>query len=129
MDKKRLRYDAVLIAVCLLVSFALWLLVTVSKKPGEYAVVTVNGKEWGRYSLSEDREVEIETKSGKNILIIKDGYADMIEADCPDGLCERQRKISKTGESIVCLPNKVTVTVEGKGEGSVDLVGAIMKRV
>ena len=121
MDKKKLKYDLILVGVCLLLSLSIWLLVTVLKKPGEYAVVTVNGEEYGRYPLSVDAEIVVETERGKNVVVIKDGYADIIEATCPDGLCERQRKIDSTGESLVCLPNKVTVTVEG-GDG-VDLAG------
>lgn len=122
MDKKKLKYDLILGCICLLLSLSVWLLVTVLKKPGEYAVITVNGEEYGKYPLSVDTEISVETERGKNVVVIKDGYADIIEATCPDGLCEKQRKIDATGESLVCLPNKVTVTVVG-GESEIDLVG------
>ncbi|MBQ2729212.1 MAG: NusG domain II-containing protein [Clostridia bacterium] len=122
MDKKKVRHDIILLAVCLFVSLAVWLCVTLSKKEGEYAVVTVNGEEYGRYSLSSEEEIVIETERGKNVIVIRDGYADIIDATCPDGLCERQRRINETGESLVCLPNKVTVTVIG-GDSEIDLVG------
>ena len=122
MDKRKTRYDLILIAVCLFVSLALWAAVSLTKKPGETVVVTVAGEEFGRYSLNEEREVVIETENGKNVLVIKDGYADITDATCPDGLCERQRKINESGETLVCLPNKVTVTVIG-GEEGVDFVG------
>ena len=122
MDKRKLRTDLILVAVCLFVSLALWLGISLWKKPGEYAVVSVNGEEVGRYPLSEDREEVIETKYGRNVLVIKNGCADMTDATCPDGLCVRQRAASSTGETIVCLPNKVTVTIVG-GESHVDLGG------
>ncbi|MFR5116202.1 MAG: NusG domain II-containing protein [Eubacterium sp.] len=32
----------------------------------------------------------------------------MISADCPDKLCVNQHAISSNGETIVCLPNKVS---------------------
>lgn len=121
MERKKLKYDLILLAVCLIVSLSLWLAVTLLKKPGEYAVVNVNGEEYGRYPLSEERELVIETERGKNVLVIKDGYADITDATCPDGLCERQHKIDESGESLVCLPHKVTVTVVGKD--GIDLVG------
>ena len=122
MDKRKLFRDIILLAVCLFLSVGLWLGVTLLKKPGGAVHVTVNGEEWGVYSLYEDREIIIETEKGKNILIIKDGYADMTDASCPDGLCVRQHKINESGESLVCLPNKVTVTVKGEGDG-IDLIG------
>ena len=42
-------------------------------------------------------------------------------ADCPDKLCVKQGKIQYTGQTITCLPNRLTVTVIG-ADGGVDLV-------
>ena len=44
----------------------------------------------------------------------------MIEADCHDSLCIYQGKISKVGQSLVCLPNKVMVEIKGKIEENED---------
>ena len=82
--------------------------------------VKVNGKLEGTYSLSEDQEIEI--NGGTNILQIKNGKADMIEADCPDQLCVNQRAVSRQGESIICLPNKVVVEVESSESSQMDAV-------
>ena len=73
MDKRKLRYDLILIAVCLFVSLALWAVIALTKKPGTEVVVTVDGEEYATYTLSEDREVVIETEKGKNVLTIQDG--------------------------------------------------------
>ena len=81
--------------------------------------VMVEGKEIGVYSLSRDSEYSL--NGGTNTLIIKDGKAYMADADCPDKLCVRQGKIHRNGETITCLPNKLTVTVIDE-EGEVDLV-------
>ena len=35
--------------------------------------------------------------------------------------CVKQGKIDQTGETITCLPNRLTVTVYGAGKSSVDL--------
>lgn len=82
--------------------------------------VKVNGVIEGSYSLSEDRVIEI--NGGTNHLEIHNGKADMTEADCPDKLCVNQKPISRQGESIICLPNKVIVEVEGGGESEYDAV-------
>lgn len=81
--------------------------------------VRVDGEEFGCWPLSEDMTVEID---GTNQLVIEDGQADMVWADCPDKLCVRQRAISREGESIICLPNKVVVSVVGGEEREVDAV-------
>lgn len=54
--------------------------------------------------------------------MIRDGKADMKEADCPDKLCVHQKAISAENESIVCLPDRVVVTVtNSKKKGWMDL--------
>ena len=44
----------------------------------------------------------------------------MIEASCPDQVCVRQRAVQYAGESIVCLPNKLIVAIEGGEPNGVD---------
>ncbi len=85
--------------------------------------VTVDGETWGSYSLAEDREVEIRTEKGVNRLVIRDGEAYVEFADCPDGICADHKPISRTKESIVCLPHGVVITVRGgESEDGVDLI-------
>ena len=79
------------------------------RENGATAVVTVDGEERYRCSLYIEKEIEIDDT---NILVIKDGAADMISADCPDQICVKHNPISKAGETIICLPNKVVVTIE-----------------
>ena len=59
---------------------------------------------------------------GTNILTIKNGKAKMTDADCPDQLCVHQKAASKNHESIICLPNKVVVEVDGSEESEFDAV-------
>ena len=58
--------------------------------------------------------------NGQNVLQIKDGYASIIEADCPDKLCQKQKKIRYNGETLVCLPHKVIVSVISYEETEID---------
>ena len=117
MNKRRLA--AVLVIVFFLVVSLLLFLLIGKRKEGNEVRVMVEGKEIGVYSLSRDGEFSL--NGGTNTLIIKDGKAYMADADCPDKLCVRQGKIHRNGETITCLPNKLTVTVIDE-EGEVDLV-------
>ena len=81
------------------------------EKQGNIAVVTIEGMEYGRYSLSKDQTVEISNEKGHNTLIIKDSKAYMEEADCPDGYCIYRGNISTVGETIVCLPHRLVVEI------------------
>jgi hypothetical protein len=44
-------------------------------------------------------------------LVIKDGKAFIQNADCPDKICAEHKPISKTGETIVCLPHKLVIEI------------------
>ena len=91
--------------------------------PGAGVVVYLDGTEIGQYSLTEDIEVVLNGNDGGiNVLEIKDGYADITEADCRDGLCIHQKKISKNGETLVCLPHKLLVKIVGGKKNELDAV-------
>ena len=94
----------------------------VKGEDGGTAVVYIDGEVSAAYHLHEDGEYDIETERGRNLLVIKDGKADMTEADCPDGLCVKQKSIHKTGETIVCLPHRVVVEIEGGMDNDLDAV-------
>jgi hypothetical protein len=114
--KKR---DIILIASILIVAIALFLIVELTKEEGAGVTVKVDGIEVAEYSLSKNGTYPL--NGGPNILVIENGKAYLTDANCPDKLCVHQGKISMTGETITCLPNKLTVTVFG-AEESVDLV-------
>ena len=80
-------------------------------------IVTVDGETFGTYSLAENQTVDI---GGTNRLIIQDGTAQMEWADCPDQVCVDHSAISREGESIICLPNQVVVSVESGEEAELD---------
>ncbi len=103
--------DLVLIAVILCVAGLTVLIHRFVGGVGANRVtVKIEGAIEGTYSLSEDREIEI--NGGTNRLQIRNGEASMVQADCPDQLCVHQKPVSLNHESIICLPNKVVVEVE-----------------
>ncbi len=114
--KKR---DIILIASVLLVALALFLVLELTKEEGARVIIRVDGEEVAEYSLNANGRYDL--NGGTNILVIENGKAWLSDADCPDKLCVHQGKISRTGEVITCLPNKLTVTVYGAKE-SVDLI-------
>lgn len=118
------RNDKILIAVLLAVAASFFFLYQgFVKENGSRVVITVDGVEYKTLSLTRDTSLFIEgANGGKNCLIIEDGTARMEEASCPDQVCVHQRPICYNGQSIICLPNKVVVTVEGSETDDVDAV-------
>ena len=92
------------------------------KSEGGYVEIKKNGEIIASYPLSENREVEIESENGYNLLIIENGEAHIQDASCPDKLCMHQGPVSQNGETLVCLPNKTTVTVVSDKKADTDFV-------
>ena len=82
------------------------------QQTGNRIRITVDGKEFGTYSLEKDREIKVESETGYNVIIIEDGKAYVKDADCPDKYCVTMGKVSGNHESLVCLPHKMIVEVE-----------------
>ena len=102
-----------------------------SGEEGDKIQVTLDGKVYGTYSLEKDQVIEIEEGSLYNKIRVEDGKAYMEEANCPDGYCEEQGKISRHTQTIVCLPHKLVVEVlesdNGKKENEDEIPDTIAK--
>ena len=86
-----------------------------------YVEVKIDGEIYGTYPLDEDIRERIESADGGyNILVISDGKASIEKANCPDKICVNHRAIHYSGDSVVCLPHKLTVTVVGGQEDEID---------
>lgn len=102
--------EAIFIASILVIAGILGLDFRISGQRSHNTIrITVDGKEFGIYSLSKDQVIHI---GDTNVCEIKDGKVTMIEATCPDHYCMKQKAVDEHGGSIICLPNKVVI--EGK---------------
>ena len=119
-SKRRHLVDLIVISAIVLVAIVILLFVLLFRKTGEYAVVEVNGSVVGEYSLSKDGTYVL--NGGTNTLIIENGSAYLVDSQCPDHTCEKRGKVKYVGQSIICLPNKLSVAIKGNSENGVDLV-------
>ena len=81
------------------------------QKAGNFIRITIDGREYGVYSLNEDKVINVDGEFGHNQVVIQDGEAYMKEADCPDHYCMEYKAISQKNETIICLPHKMVVEV------------------
>lgn len=130
--KKTVKSDICLLLFIIFPAVVFFIGLALFSSNGKSVTVKVDGKFVSEYSLMEDGKYTIEGVDGStNLLIIEDGKAYVGEASCPDGLCVSQGKVSKNGQSIVCLPNRVVVEVsddkqsdsnKDAGKGDIDAV-------
>ena len=115
IKNKQNKNDLILIVAVLAVALIALSLFLLLRRGGSDVVLTVDGEEIGRYSLLEDRTVEIPSHNGgSNTVVIANGAASVSDASCPDQICVSHRKISMDGEVIVCLPNRLVVSIEAE---------------
>ena len=107
--------DFLIIALVLLAALALYVISQQTASVDVTTVVaTVDGKEVLRRPLAMNAEYTIPNADGAvNILCVENGEVYMKEANCRDGLCIRQGRMKNTAKTIVCLPNKVVVSLTG----------------
>lgn len=72
------------------------------------------------YPLEKNRELHIPGPLGETHVIIRDGMAYVEDSPCRDKICIYLGKISRLGDWVACLPNRVFLRIEGKGEAEVD---------
>lgn len=111
-----------LIGMILLAAYRIWY-----HTPGGTVEVAIDGKVYQTMSLSEDTTITLPAENGYNILTIRDGCADITDADCQDKLCVKQKKIRYTGETLVCLPHKLVVKVTDSTEDAENGPDAVSK--
>ena len=83
--------------------------------------VEVNGTLWGTYDIpagSEVKELRIEDEEGNyNVVVITSEGTYIEEANCPDQICVNWGKINRPGQTIVCLPHRLVISIIGNQGG------------
>lgn len=119
------RNDVIFIAVLLLMVSLIGAAFFFLRGEGDTVTVSVDGKHYGTYPLHTDLTLSIRTGEDgeeENLLVIRDGKAYVESATCPDGICAAHKPISREGESIVCLPHRVVITVQTSDGEEPDII-------
>ena len=119
------RNDVIFIAVLLLMVSLIGAAFFFLRGEGDTVTVSVDGKHYGTYPLHTDLTLSIRTGEDgeeENLLVIRDGKAYVESATCPDGICADHKPISREGESIVCLPHRVVITVQTSDGEAPDII-------
>ena len=104
---------AMVAALAILVSIIFW--TSVGSEEGNMVMIYQEGKLIQELSLDHDTEFVIEGDY-ENVVTVKDGKAAITKSDCPGTDCVHSGWIREAGRSIVCLPNRVEIRIEGASE-------------
>ena len=70
------------------------------------------------FLLNYKKKVKIRGEKGFLIFEIKMGKVRVIKSTCQNKICIKTGWISKVGESIVCVPNKIIIKIIGNKKNS-----------
>lgn len=107
------RNDIFLLLSVIFLGVFLFLFGKITATKGDSVIITLNGESYGEYPLDKDTEINI---NGLNTVKIEDKTVFMLTATCPDHLCIHQGKVRDSSKKIICLPNKITVSVTKKSD-------------
>lgn len=105
--------DFFIAALIILSAAAILIYPYIKKQPAASRVeITRAGGEVLTFSCADERELSIDGCEIK----IADGGVEVKAADCPDQVCVNTGKITRRGQSIICVPNRVSIQITGEGD-------------
>lgn len=119
-ERKLLRFkDALIIVSVIAAVFVFYALLP--EKTGEKALISRDGSVIAEIPLSGTGEY-VFPEIPDMVFAVDNGAVSVTESGCSDKICVRTGKISRGGEAIICVPNRVAVTIENGAESDVDVV-------
>ena len=103
--------DLILISSIMVVVAAMMIIFLIMGRNDDTSLkfqIMVQGEHYLTTDLEKEQTINI---NDTNVLRIEEGKGQMIQADCRDQICVHHRPIDSLGEVIVCLPNRVIVSV------------------
>jgi hypothetical protein len=108
------RFRPLKIGDILIIVFLLLSVFFLPKNQGEKVIISVDKTNNFVYPLNQDKEFIVNGKLGEAKVIIRDGRVRILNSPCPLKICEKKGWISKKGDFIICVPNRVIIRIEGK---------------
>lgn len=114
---KQLRPADILLVACLLaLSFIPWLFLPAK---AAVAILKVDGQVQRKFDLTKQQHYTYRYQAPDgdiNVIEIQNQRIRIKAASCPDQRCVQQGWISQPGETIICLPHKLVLTIPGGPE-------------
>ena len=121
MKNKRKINDLIVIVLLLAISVSTYFILNSGKKDiGDFVYIEFSNVEYGVYDLNTDKIISIKANNAENIIVIKNSIVYMEYSNCSNQVCVLHKEISKDGEQIICLPNKILIEIRSKNKNDID---------
>lgn len=85
---------------------------TINSKESSRVEVYVDNQLYRTIDINDNVEFKIKGEHGYNIVKVHDKGVEIVEASCPDKVCVHTGFIDKPSQSIICIPNKVSIKIK-----------------
>lgn len=120
--------DVLIIVLVILLTLMLMIISVKNEILGDIRIITilVDGQSTSyTYNLSDTDLIEFQYANETGFLVYENGQVKLKKMSletCPKRICSQPGWISKDNESIICLPNKIMITISGPKDNPVDMI-------
>lgn len=101
-----------IVGLLIVIGFILVMFSVMEKSNTKIAKVYYENQVISTIDLTKNSEYQVEGYNGVVNIVVKDGKIKVDSENSPQHLCSKQGYISASYETIICLPNKITITIE-----------------
>ena len=116
MSTKTNKFDIILIISIICISSIFIIINKINSKQGKYANVYYDSKLVKKIDLSINKTYNVKGYNGNVKIVVKDKKIKVDSEISPLHLCSKQGYISKSYETIICLPNKIVIEIDSNKE-------------
>jgi len=122
-SKTKIKFaDIILVVVIVLAAGFFFIYDSYFQTAGKWAEISVDGKLIKRVLLSKTENFPVEGPAGLSEIRIADNKIWIEEAPCPHKYCQTMGKINRSGQTIICIPNRLIIKIAGKGRDDIDAI-------
>ena len=104
--------DFILIAAVVILAAAIFFIIEIKGTEGKKLIVTRDGEEIDTILLPANDSFRYEDETGYNTVTVSGFKVNVTSADCKSQICVKHKYISKSGETICCVPHKLVIRIE-----------------
>lgn len=121
VGKKITKADIAVIAIIALFTVFSFLYAFIPRPAGDSFRIT-SGDETAVYSLKDYRNYELSSNGHRVTVSVTPDGVSVVSSTCPDGICIKTGKISRPGQTIVCIPARIVIEICSGGDSDEDFV-------
>ena len=108
------RWDLLVIGFLLLFAMAIGMVLRLARQADALQIEIFQNNQLIQTIALPTADAEIAIADTQLVLQLKNNTVWVNKTDCPDKTCQKIGAISKAGQAIVCLPNRIVVKMTGQ---------------